>query len=179
MYTENPMKGIDLLPVQASEVEAVFELISTVAQTEIGMPSGALGRYRDSLKGDAAGQPGKGYLLCGRCRTEVAGVLICTQPEGGVATILWLIVGKNYRGGGLGSDLFQKACQWAKTAGCHKIKLTAASKEAVRFYTQLGMKVEGFHRDHWWHMDFWSLGIQLLPGGEGTEHGLAQDGVDI
>jgi hypothetical protein len=63
---------------------------------------------------------------------------------------------------GVGKALFQQACKVYGSLGCHKVKLTASTPKAVTFYEKLGMSVEGKHLNHWWMLDFWSLG-KLLP----------------
>ncbi len=155
------MSAIEVLPIKPADVDDAFRLIRSVAVEELGMPEAALAGYRDLMERAAADPSGSGLFL--GCRTGVAitGVVLCSRPEGGVATIIWLIVGEAHQGAGQGVLLLQAACDWARRQGCHKIKLTASSPDAIRFYERNGMDVEGYHPSHWWSIDFWSLGMQL------------------
>lgn len=85
------------------------------------------------------------------------GLISGSPPEGGVGTIIWLMVDKNYRNKKIGSYLLSLAKQFYQNLGCHKIKLTAPTKRAKEFYLKQGMMLEGFHAKHWWKIDFWSL----------------------
>jgi len=89
------------------------------------------------------------------------GVISGTPPEGGVGTIIWLIVHRNARGKNLGKILLEKARQHYLSLGCHKMKLTAPSVAAKEFYLKQGMELEGFHKAHWYKIDFWALGETL------------------
>lgn len=92
---------------------------------------------------------------------KIAGVSLCAPPEGGVATLIWLLVDKANQGQGIGKALFTESCRFYKELGCHKLKLTAPSEEARKFYNSLGMNEEGFHPNHWFGADFWSFGVGL------------------
>lgn len=100
------------------------------------------------------------FYLAHRDRSLV-GIVAGTPAEGGVATIIWLLTSPDAQGKGIGTKLFEKACHHYRESGCHKIKLTAPSETAKDFYLYLGMKQEGFHPNHWWNCDFYSLGFEL------------------
>jgi GNAT superfamily N-acetyltransferase len=90
------------------------------------------------------------------------GIVSGTAPEGGVATIIWLLVDAPSRGSGLGIHLSSAACSdYCRAHGAHGIKLTAPTEDARQFYELCGMRVEGFHPAHWWQAGFWSLGMAL------------------
>lgn len=91
----------------------------------------------------------------------LAGLVVGAPPEGGVGTVIWLLVGAQWQSMGLGQVLFTEACIRYTKLGCHKLKLTAPSTRAKKFYQRLSMSVEGFHPEHWWKADFWALGISL------------------
>lgn len=90
------------------------------------------------------------------------GLIAGTSPEGGVGTIIWLITDKNHRGKQIGTRLLDAGRQHYHQFQCHKIKLTAPSEEARDFYLKNGMLQEGFHKAHWYGLDFWALG-ECLP----------------
>lgn len=103
-----------------------------------------------------------GAILKGIWRNdELVAFLQGAPPEGGVGTIVWLVVSPNWQKMGLGEKLFACACKHYREIGAHKLKLTAPTDKAVNFYKRIGMTQEGFHPSHWWKMDFWSLGITL------------------
>lgn len=85
------------------------------------------------------------------------GLVSGPSPEGGVGTIIWMLVSENYRNKKIGKHLLLHACQFYQHLGCHKLKLTAPSERAKEFYLKQGMILEGFHPNHWWKTDFWSL----------------------
>lgn len=89
------------------------------------------------------------------------GLVSGTQGEGGVGTIVWLMVDAPYRNQRLGRGLFWEAVKYYQTLNCHKIKLTAPTVEAKNFYLQQGMVVEGFHENHWYGINFWSMGYPI------------------
>jgi GNAT superfamily N-acetyltransferase len=156
MYIGIQTMELKISPIEPSELGQTMNLIVEVAENEMGFPPEAINRYRDALA-----KSSNNLLLGARKNGDLVGVLVCLFPEGGIATILWLIVASNYRGQGIGSKLFDEACKWALDNGCHKIKLTASTEDAVSFYKLKGMIIEGFHPNHWWHLDFWSLGKLL------------------
>ena len=61
------------------------------------------------------------------------GVIISSGLEGGVSTIIWLLVDPRHRGLGIGLELINFFIGLQKDLGAHKIKLTVASKEAMNF----------------------------------------------
>ena len=89
------------------------------------------------------------------------GLLLATEGEGGVATVIWLIVDENHRSEGLGKRLMQTAASYYRGRGFHKIKLTVPGLRAKKFYQSIGMKEEGYMVDHWYHTNFWSMGWLL------------------
>ena len=115
-----------------------------------------------SAKNISLAEKRPGSLLVGIKRDNaLAAFVMGTPPEGGVATIVWLVVSPEWQKTGLGEKLFVAACEHYKGCGAHKVKLTAPTTRAVNFYEKMGMTQEGFHPDHWWKMDFWSLGMNL------------------
>jgi GNAT superfamily N-acetyltransferase len=154
----------EISPVKPSEAHLVWPLLTEIATEELGFPEEALQHYRLTLTDEEIvrwAQSQKHVLIAARKDGKLVGILIGTPPEGGVGTILWLLVTPEYRGEGIGARIFEEACKRYKAIGCHKIKMTAPTKDAVMFYEKQGMQIEGFHIDHWWHLNFWSLGKRL------------------
>jgi ribosomal protein S18 acetylase RimI-like enzyme len=135
--------------------------LEEVAAKELGFPAGAVSHYRKILSDEEIGRRLRmeQHMLLEAVDTgRLMGVLIGLPPEGGVGTLWWVIVAAKYRRRGIARALVDAACARYRAAGCHKVKLTVPNVAAKRFYEALGMRVEGTHRDHWWHMDFWSMG---------------------
>ena len=103
----------------------------------------------------------KDLLLVASLNSQAIGLVSGTPPEGGVGTIIWLIIHPEHRDKKLGKTLLQQACQHYQDLHCHKIKLTAPTEAAKNFYLKQGMQTEGFHPRHWFGLDFWSLGMEL------------------
>jgi GNAT superfamily N-acetyltransferase len=104
---------------------------------------------------------GQDLLRIAMRHEKIVGLVSGTAPEGGLGTIIWLLVIPEAHGQGIGTALFAAACDYYRSIGAHKFKLTAPTAKARDFYLKLGMKQEGFHPQHWWEADFWSLGCIL------------------
>jgi ribosomal protein S18 acetylase RimI-like enzyme len=150
--------------IEPHTARGIWRLISEVMAKELGFPSVALEHFRQSFTDRQLAKRIKssdGPIFIASKNGCLAGVLVGSLPEGGVGTIIWLIVSSEFRGLGAGKALFKQACKTYHSMGCHKVKLTATTPEAVKFYKKLGMSVEGQHISHWWMLDFWSLGKLL------------------
>jgi GNAT superfamily N-acetyltransferase len=101
------------------------------------------------------------FLVAADDANSINGLILGTSIEGGVGTIVWLLVDRNLQQKGLGTKLFEAAKVWYKLKGAHKIKLTVPDKSTVGFYLKQGMTLEGEHLDHWWNHNFWSMGVIL------------------
>jgi ribosomal protein S18 acetylase RimI-like enzyme len=104
---------------------------------------------------------GHDILIAAYTGDEIVGLVSGTPPEAGVGTIVWLLVDGPWRGRKAGQAIYEAACHAYRDLGAHKVKLTAPSERAKRFYEGCGMRVEGFHANHWYKMDFFSLGADL------------------
>jgi len=156
--------SLEISPVKVHEAHLVWPFVAHIAGEEMKFHDEILLHYRRTLTDEEIcrrTEDENHLLLAVRKDGEIEGVLIGTPPEGGVGTILWLLVSAGCRGQGLGKGLFEAGCSRYRSMGCHKIKLTAPTSDAVRFYKKQGMAIEGFHPDHWWRLDFWSLGKKL------------------
>ena len=130
----------------------------------LGFPPEALEAYeRRWTVGALLSQVEEGTLILHQAHTgtTLAGVVLGTSPEGGVATMVWLLVERAFQNQGMGTALFVRACNDYRAMGAHKLKLTVSRSEALAFYAKQGMVLEGTHPQHWWQMDFWSLGLTL------------------
>ena len=84
-----------------------------------------------------------------------------TAPEGGVATIIWLMVDPEFQNNKIGSALLTHAKNYYQSLGAHKLKLTVQDKRAASFYEREGLHVECMHQNHWWNLDFWAMACFL------------------
>ena len=149
-------------PDEAEAVCAVFRRIVTTSFP--GFPREAVvaylepwttGQLRARLEG------GQGVMIAAFAGTETVGLVSGAPPEAGVGTVAWLLVDADWRGRRVGQALYGAACDAYRSLGAHKMKLTAPSERAARFYERCGMRVEGFHPAHWYRADFFALGVQL------------------
>ena len=149
-----------LSPSDAREFSSALTLFAEGS----GFSRTALEQYNQRWTAEtiaSAAQRKECILLAAKESGEIVGLVLGAPPEGGVATIIWLLVAPDHIRKGIGRMLFLEACHRYRSIECHKVKLTTTSRKAVGFYKTQGMHVEGYHPEHWWHMDFWSLGILL------------------
>ena len=158
------MKTPHITAATAQDGPLMRMLLDRVCEERFDFPEGAMDAYRRMFEGETFGQwlrrPGTVFLAA-REGERLQGFLAGLPPEGGVGTIMWLLVAQEARARGAGAALRDAACHRYEMFGAHKIKLTAPTSEAVSFYEHMGFKKEGFHPDHWWGCDFWSLGYHL------------------
>lgn len=99
----------------------------------------------------------KGLLLCAWMNGQIIGLVSGTLPEGGVGTIIWLMVDKNYQNQKIGAKLLCEAKHYYQNCAAHKIKLTVHDEKAMKFYLREGFQQEALHKKHWWKMDFYAM----------------------
>ena len=66
--------------------------------------------------------------------SSIAGISMGSPSEGGVATILWLIVQESLSNKGIGKSLFNSSCKLYKEQNVHKIKLTVFDHSLAKYY---------------------------------------------
>lgn len=146
------------------EAHLFVQELSRLASDGLGFPEEALEYYRKGWTVDVMQQRARDcrqVLLAAWQGDRVVGLLQGTAPEGGIGTIIWVLVDGEHQHHGVGRQLFDEACRRYRDIGAHKVKLTVPSQDTVPFYERQGMQVEGIHRDHWWRMDFWAMGKVL------------------
>lgn len=92
---------------------------------------------------------------------DIKGVILGSPIEGGVGTIIWLLVDEKYRNNQIGKQLLENAEETYRKNGAHKIKLTVPNLKAKNFYLKNGWIQEGEHPNHWWKINFWSMAKSL------------------
>jgi len=147
------------------EAEAVCTLIKQILVTSFpSFPQEAVKNYLKPWTPDIVMsrlEHDHDVLIAAIIGDEIVGLVSGTAPEGGVGTIIWLLVDARWRGHKVGRALYEAACHAYRELGAHKMKLTAPSEEAKRFYESCGMRVEGYHPKHWFKIAFFSLGVDL------------------
>ena len=156
--------SVKIIPLKQEQAHIFWKKLCSFSGDVLEFPEEALRHFRNSWTEEAIAQAAQNHrhlLLSAWMNREMVGLLLGAPPEGGVGTIIWILVAKEFQHQGIGKSLFSEACKRYREMGGHKVKLTVPSKETVEFYKKQGMQVEGFHENHWWHMDMWSMGKTL------------------
>ena len=76
---------------------------------------------------------------------ENAGSIAVSNIAEGVAFINFVLVLERYRGQGIAGELMRHALDYAKTQGCHQVKLETYSSltNARKLYATLGFRISG------------------------------------
>lgn len=101
------------------------------------------------------------FFIIAKIDSVVVGLIIATKPEGGVGTILWLIVKKSHYKKGIGTILIKKIIKEYKNNKAHKIKVTTPIKVNINFYKKFNFEVECYLKKHWWKKNFWQLSRKI------------------
>ncbi len=149
----------------ADEAEALCALMRQILNTSFPtFPREAVNDYLKPWTPDnviSRLERGHDILIAAFAADEIVGFASGTAPEAGVGTIVWLLVDGPWQGHKVGRALYEASCDSYRDLGAHKVKLTAPSERAKRFYEGCGMRAEGFHTNHWYKLDFFSLGADL------------------
>lgn len=142
---------------------AYLNKLRSLIDTTIDLPEEAKTSYKQQwTEQRIEEQSGKWLFLAALDdHAEITGLILGTPIEGGVGTIVWVLVDSTKQQKGIGSKLLDFAKTWYSSKGAHKLKLTVPDRKTVEFYTKQGMILEGEHRNHWWGRDFWAMGIIL------------------
>lgn len=149
--------------IEPSESALYLERLEELIRENIVLPAHALEHYCQQFSEKDVFDLSDKWLFLVAVNREgrFEGLILGSPQEGGVATIVWLLVDKTSQGTGLGKNLFEHACKHYLERGAHKIKLTTSEKQTTHFYEKLGMRQEGYHQNHWWRCDFWAMGLDL------------------
>jgi ribosomal protein S18 acetylase RimI-like enzyme len=145
--------------IQISEINIYVEKLNSWLKETLSFPDEAIRNYNkiwnvDFIKSNL----NKAVFIGAWEKNQLIGLVLGTDIEGGVGTIIWVLVYYKFHKKGIGSELMKKSINVYKQRGAHKIKLTVPDKETVRFYEKQGMNIEGVFKNHWWNIDFWSMG---------------------
>lgn len=102
------------------------------------------------------------YTICSKKKINIVGFMEVNHDKfTGVATIIWLVVEKNYQNKKIGSTLFKFFLK-RKIKNIHKVRVFSFNKKKlICFYKNLGFKIEGKHINHWWKKTFISYGYKI------------------
>jgi GNAT superfamily N-acetyltransferase len=146
-------------PVTPAEAKEYCSLLEELVYSTIQLPEAALKNYVEQWTPERVSKVYNQWVfLIAYSGKHPVGLILGTPPEGGVGTIIWVLVDAGTQGKGIGRLLFEKACDEYRKKGSHKVKLTVPDEKTVRFYEKVGMTLEGVHRMHWWKSDFWAMG---------------------
>ncbi|CAN5375598.1 hypothetical protein BH09BAC3_BH09BAC3_13160 [soil metagenome] len=153
---------MEIKQVSTDEVGEFHSALSCLIRSTMQLPDVALDHYTHQWSELKLKTCLDSWLfLVAKENDKIAGLVLATPVEGGVGTIIWLLVDSDVQKKGLGTSLFNEACKIYKSKGAHKLKLTVPDESTTSFYIKQGMILEGIHRKHWWKNDFWAMGIQL------------------
>lgn len=99
----------------------------------------------------------KELLFCAWVNNQIAGMVFGPMPEGGVGTVVWLMVDPAFQNRKIGATLLKMAKEYYRALNAHKLKLTVHNSRAVSFYQREGLVIEGEHINHWWGLNFWTM----------------------
>ncbi len=153
--------SFEIIPLKIGETNIFCRALYSLWSKGLGFPEEALNHYKTIWKEDTfkkAVEKSTHVLLSAWEDEKIVGLLVGTPQEGGVGTIIWVLVADKYQRKGIGQSLFLEACRIYRDMKSHKVKLTVPQKETIQFYEKQGMQVEGFHLNHWWNMNVWSMG---------------------
>ncbi len=153
---------MEIIGISSAEAEKYLDALNDLIVTTIKLPEAAIQHYINQWTIDRMKSCVDSWVFIeAREQDKLEGVVLGTPVEGGVGTIIWLLVNNHKQKKGVGSILFREACRIYKEKGAHKVKLTVPDELTIDFYVKQGMKLEGVHKNHWWNCDFWAMGIQL------------------
>lgn len=153
---------MEISAVSSSQAGEYVAALQHLIRSTITMPSDAIQYYVNQWTAERLrGLADSWVFLTAKQQSKIHGVVLGTPVEGGVATIIWVLVDQQLQNKGIGSLLFREACRVYEKKGAHKVKLTVPDEQTVNFYLKQGMILEGVHKNHWWKSDFWAMGIQL------------------
>lgn len=82
-------------------------------------------------------------------------------PNGGVASLDWVVVSPGYQGRGVGHRLVHACLSEYRNTGAHKVVLYSETEQGKRFYEKCGFSCEGVHPQHWWGLTHYCMGYIL------------------
>ncbi|QNL20592.1 GNAT family N-acetyltransferase [Hyphobacterium sp. CCMP332] len=150
-----------IIEVKEDYRDLYVKTLRHLIHSTINLPQEALSYFSDPWTADKVKSSKDWVFLLALDENKPSGVILGTPVEGGVGTIIWVLVDNTNQKKGIGTALFHEACKLYKEKKAHKVKLTVPNRRTVEFYEKVGMVLEGEHKNHWWGNDFWSMGLQL------------------
>lgn len=144
------------------EINSFKKKLDQLIEQTIDLPKEAIESYKSNWDEKSIELQLNNFLfLVAQNDNEIVGLILGSPHEGGVGTIIWVLIDPYIQKKGLGSQLFKEACKFYKNKGAHKIKLAVPDEKTVNFYKKQGMYLEGTHQNHWYGADFWSMGMNI------------------
>jgi len=101
---------------------------------------------------------GQAVLMAAFDGDAMVGLVIGGVPNGGVASLDWVVVAPGYQGRGLGQQLVRASLDDYQSRGAHKVVLYTDTTQGRDFYSKCGMFCEGVHPWHWWGLTHYCMG---------------------
>lgn len=153
---------MEIYSLQKNECGLYLNKLNEFIKETINLPSAAIDYYLNQWTEEKLQKNLDNFVfLVAKKNDKIVGLVLGTPCEGGVGTIVWVLVNPKFHKQGIGKSLFNYACKVYKNKKAHKIKLTVPDLETVEFYKKQGMHLEGEHPNHWWGNKFWSMGINI------------------
>lgn len=137
------MIAMNITPATASDIPALCELLNALFTQEVEFKPD----YAAQSRGLACiiDHPEVGSILVARRQDKIVGMVnllytVSTALGERVALLEDMVVAVSERGGGIGSQLIERAIDIAKLNGCRRITLLtdSANQSAQRFYAKHG-----------------------------------------
>jgi ribosomal protein S18 acetylase RimI-like enzyme len=150
--TELKIKEMDsFLDFFRKSVKTQFDEYSKKAKDFLLNEEWTKERIKNSIKGNYLT-----YLLAFE-EDRIIGYLIGGHPFGGVATAMWLAVGDDYQGKGIGRKLMNSFIAILKKKGNHKVNLDVTNKKNLGFYEKLGFTVQCLSKKDYFGLDSYRM----------------------
>jgi len=152
---------IEIQEIDKNTSNQYFQDLNLLINTTLNLPQDSIDYFSNQWNQSKIDNQISKYLFL-RAKNEngeTLGLVLGTPTEGGVGTIVWLLVNKKFQNQKVGSELFKEAVNWYKERNAHKLKLTVPEESTTKFYIKQGMMIEGEHKNHWWKNDYWTMGL--------------------
>lgn len=151
--------------VVASESDAriayQFFVKMLAEQFSLTFSASALDAYRNKYRLEVFEQraaDNKAVLAAAFDGHAMTALVIGGIPNGGVASLDWVVVSPGYQGQGVGQGLVHACLSEYRKVGAHKVVLYSETEQGRRFYEKCGFSCEGVHPQHWWGLTHYCMG---------------------
>lgn len=140
---------MDVRPISLTDAEDVRDVAERSMQTSYALGPGTIAAAVEEWYGkeplaEKIDADDRCVLVCDG-GDGVAGVVEAAVPEEPTGEIVWLHVDPDFRGDGLGRELFERAREWLEDAGADRVRglVLAENADGTAFYRSLGLERVG------------------------------------